>query len=81
MLMNQLILVIAMNYDRICYDDLLYHGLYLFSKGYVNKNLDGTDCVGEDVFTPQRIKSIVDEAWSEDLNYRCKMIEKAKGQS
>lgn len=81
MLMNQLILVIAMNYDRICYDDLLYHGLYLFSIGYVNKNLDGTDCVGEDVFTPQRIKSIVDEAWSEDLNYRCKMIEKAKKDS
>ena len=81
MLLNQLILVIAMNYDRICYDDLLFHGLYLFSIGYENKNLDGTDCVGADVFTPKRIKSIVDDAWSEDLNYRYKMIEKAKKES
>ena len=48
---------------------MLFHALALFNWGYENKNLDGTDCVGDDLYTPLRIHAIAEKAWHANPEY------------
>lgn len=78
MLHHQLIIINQIKHSHISFDELLFHALALFNWGYENKNLDGTDCVGDDLYTPLRIHAIAEKAWHANPEYWKESIDKMK---
>ena len=65
----QLLVVMAIHHDRLCFDELVFHALALFNMAYSNKNRDGSICTGKDYFTPVRLWSIAKEVWIANPEY------------
>ena len=65
----QLLVVMAIHHDRLCFDELVFHALALFNMAYSNKNRDGSICTGKDYFTPARLWSIAKEVWIANPEY------------
>lgn len=65
----QLLVVMAIHHDRLCFDELVFHALALFNIAYSNKNRDGSICTGKDYFTPVRLWSIAKEVWIANPEY------------
>ena len=65
----QLLVVMAIHHDRLCFDELVFHALALFNMAYSNKNRDGSMCTGKDYFTPARLWSIAKEVWIANPEY------------
>ena len=65
----QLLVVMAIHHDRLCFDELVFHALALFNMAYSNKNRDGSICTGKDYFTPARLWSIAKKVWIANPEY------------
>lgn len=65
----QLLVVMAIHHDRLCFDELVFHALALFNMAYSNKNRDGSICTGKDYFTPVRLWSVAKEVWIANPEY------------
>lgn len=77
-LRNQLFICRDVHEDKICFDELLYHAVYLFSRGYENKYKDGTGCKGGDVMTLPSILQIVRDVWVTNLEVYEQLLENNK---
>lgn len=77
-LRNQLIICRDVHEDKICFDELLYHAVYLFYRAYENKYKDGTDCKDGDIMTLPSILQIVRDAWVTNLEAYEQLLENNK---
>ena len=65
----QLLVIMAIHHDRLCFDELVFHALALFNMAYSNKNKDGSICTGKDYFTPARLWRIAKDVWIANPEY------------